>query len=503
MPWLDLTGMVMSLVDQLQWYHFVIIGLDYLLKFIALGWVPSKRRPSSAMAWLLAIFLIPFIGILLFFLIGSPQVNKRRHEIQMRANELIRDMAREEPDMPEGRELTDEQQSMVQLNRKLTSLPAVGGTLHELYSDYAESIRKMAQTIDTAKNYVNVQIYIMAWDETTDVFFQALARAADRGVKARLMYDHVGSMKYPESHLLGRKLDRLGIEWYAMLPLKPWRWKFRRPDLRNHRKVVVVDGERAFMGSQNMIDASYLMSGNLKLGRQWVDIMGEFTGPIVTEINSVFALDWFAESGESLDLIAPTDLAQELDDEDKDVGEELMQVLPSGPGFTTDPNLRMFVSMVHHAKEHLQIVSPYFIPDESLLEAVTTAAYRGVRVELYVSEKADQAMVGHAQASYYEELLEAGVKIYQYPAPAVLHTKAAIADKEVAVMGSSNMDMRSFGLNYEITMVSFEGKLMNELDRVIQGYKETSKKLTKEQWAKRPWHQKYVDNVARLTSALQ
>src|SRR5699024_5757710 len=221
MWWLEPAQMAVGVVDQLEWYHFLIVGLDYVLKFVALGWVPQKRRPSSAMAWLLAIFLVPFIGILLFIMIGSPVVNRRRHKIQMQANELIRDMSSGEPDVPAGRDVTEEQLSMVQLNRELTAMPAVGGTLQKMYSDYAESIREIANAIDEAQHYVNVEIYIMAWDETTDPFFQALAQAADRGVAVRRMYDHVGSMTYPESHLLGRNLDRLRLPGSPMPPRHP------------------------------------------------------------------------------------------------------------------------------------------------------------------------------------------------------------------------------------------------------------------------------------------
>src|SRR5699024_7562270 len=159
MWWLEPIDMAVGVVDQLEWYHFLIVGLDYVLKFVALGWVPQKRRPSSAMAWLLAIFLIPFIGILLFIMIGSPVVNRRRHKIQMQANALIRDMSSGEPDVPKGLEVTEEQLSMVQLNRELTAMPAVGGTLQKLYSDYAESIREIANAIDEAQHYVNVEIY--------------------------------------------------------------------------------------------------------------------------------------------------------------------------------------------------------------------------------------------------------------------------------------------------------------------------------------------------------
>ncbi|MDH2456470.1 cardiolipin synthase [Corynebacterium bovis] len=496
------------LQDGLEWWQVALIVLDYLLKFIALGWVPKDRRPTSAMAWLLAIFLLPFVGILLYFLMGSPYINRRRHRIQDRANELLRTITRDEPDVPPGAELTEELTSLVKLNRALTAIPATTGSLVDLHPDYDASIRAMADAVDRAETYVNVEIYIMAWDDTTDVFFRALERAVARGVKVHLMFDQVGSWKYPGYLSLGRRLDEIGVEWLMMLPLKPWRWRFRRPDLRNHRKILVIDGHTAFIGSQNMIDSSYLTSANRRSGRRWVDVMAQVTGPVVTIIDSVFAVDWYTESKQELSVSSPTELTRWLDertDDDAlpDSGADILQIIPSGPGFTTEPNLRLFTSVAHHAKHRLQLVSPYFIPDESLLEAVTTAAYRGVQVELYVSEKADQALVGHAQSSYYEALLRAGVEIHQYPAPAVLHSKFALADDEVALMGSSNMDMRSFGLNYEITVLTTGGDLLTSLRRLAATYKKRSHRLTLEEWSRRPWYLQYLDNVARLTSALQ
>ena len=147
--------------------------------------------------------------------------------------------------------------------------------------------------------------------------------------------------------------------------------------------------------------------------------------------------------------------------------------------------------------------SPYFIPDESLLAAVTTAVYRGVEVELFVSEQADQFMVGHAQASYYRALLDAGVRIWLYPKPAVLHTKFLTVDGTAGVMGSSNMDMRSFGLNYEISLLAFGGDVVPDLDALAGEYRNASRELTLAEWQTRPLHLRYLDNVMRLTSALQ
>lgn len=491
----------------LEWWQWVLVLLDYTLKIIALGYVPSQRKPTSAMAWLLAIFLIPFAGVILFLFMGSPYINRRRHNIQNQANELIRTVSEDEPDVPPGFEVSDEIISMMHLNRHLTSMPAATGRLVALHSDYGQSIQAMADAVDHAENYVNVQIYITAWDDTTGVFFDALERAVKRGVTVRLMFDHVGSWKYPGYLKLGKRLTAIGVDWMVMLPLKPWQWRFRRPDLRNHRKIVVVDGHTAFMGSQNMIDPSYLLSKNQKKGRHWIDVMVEVTGPIVMSLDTVFAVDWFTESKEELDLLSPSQATHWLNADTApqvpDSGNEILQVVPSGPGFTTEPNLRLFTSVAHHAKEHLALVSPYFVPDESLLDAVTTAAYRGVEVELFVSEKADHTIVDFAQSSYYAELLAAGVRIHRYPYPAVLHTKLVIADDEVAVIGSSNMDMRSFGLNYEVTMLSGHGDLLDSMTELTDSYRSACTELTEEEWGNRPLMRRYVENVARLTSALQ
>ena len=161
----------------------------------------------------------------------------------------------------------------------------------------------------------------------------------------------------------------------------------------------------------------------------------------------VFAMDWYTETGEKLG--AEVELVT-----DPDLDPVPMQLLPSGPGYLTMPNLRLFTGLVQRAQQKLSVTSPYFVPDDSLLEAITTAAYRGVAVELFVSEQADQFMVGHAQASYYDALLEAGVRIYQYPKPTILHAKHFTVDDIVGIIGSSNMDYRSFGLDYEITLMS-------------------------------------------------
>lgn len=499
----------MSLQIDLEMWQTLGLIIDYSIKILAIGYVPEGRRPSSSTAWLLTILLIPFLGLPLFLLMGSPYINRRRHRIQQEINDLIDNVHENVPDFPEGMTVSNELESVIRLNRKLTSMPAVTATNVGVYSDYQQSLDRMVASINEAESYVHVEIYIMAWDDTTRPFFEALERAVQRGVKVRLLFDHVGSWKYPGYRRLGKELTRMGIDWYLMLPLQPWKGRFRRPDLRNHRKMLIIDGETGFVGSQNIIDSSYLMRKNRRIGRHWMDVMVELRGSIVSSMEMVFAGDWYSESNETLEIHDHEEVHEHSTNIAGDSAVNLVQLVPSGPGYTTEPNLRMFNSIIHHAKERLILCSPYFIPDESLLEAVTSACYRGVRVELLVSEEADQFSVNHAQSSYYQSLLEAGVHIYMYPKPTVLHSKFVLADPDgpdtdpIGVIGSSNMDMRSFGLNYEVSLMVAKGNLIKELNELTTQYENACLQLTLDDWNQRSWARRYVDNVMRLTSALQ
>jgi cardiolipin synthase len=482
------------------WIGIVFIAIEYVIKIAAVGFIPENRRTGSSFAWLLLVLFVPVIGLPLFLLFGSPFVQGRRHRIQGEANKLITDRTSNYPAAPAAVAEQPGLESIVGLNRTLAAMPMVSGRNEGLHGEYDDTIRAMAAAVRRAEREVNVAIYIVAWDSTTDVFLRALADAVKRGVTVRLLFDHIGTRGYPGYGKLKRRLTKAGILWHPMMPIDPLRGRWRRPDLRNHRKLMVIDGSVGFMGSQNMIDSGYLKPKNTRVGRHWKDLNIELSGPIVDSLSAVFAIDWFTETGERLgfEQHGPAENDPKLDEK-----ESSFQLVPSGPGFPTQPNLRLFVSLMHRAQRRLLITSPYFVPDETLLDAITTAAYRGVEVELFVSEKADQFMVQHAQRSYYKTLLEAGVKIYQYPAPTVLHAKHLLVDDEVAVIGSSNMDNRSFALDYEIMLMSYGGTVAHDLEDIIDGYRAVSKLLTLAEWRKLPWYLRYVDNVMRLTSDLQ
>ena len=466
----------------------------------ALGVIPGNRKPSTGMAWLILILAVPFLGFIAFLLFGSTNVERRRHDKQRHVNDLVRQRTAAIPSGDATSGWQAAHASAAILNRNLGTLPVVAGNTVDLHPDYAGYFAAMTEAVDEAQHFVHVEFYISAWDATTSDFFDALVRASKRGVTVRVLFDHLGSRSgsgYRE--MLGR-LDDAGIAWRPMLVIAPLRGKFRRPDLRNHRKILVVDNTTAFMGSQNLIETTYGKAKNQKEGREYVELNLRVRGPVVPELNLVFATDWYSETDELLadELQPPSDPYV-----DSTAGQVECQVLPSGPGFATENNLRLFTTLIYSAQTRLSITSPYFVPDESLLYAITTAAQRGVAVELFVSAEADQFMVGHAQCSYYQQLLDAGVRIYLYPGPWILHSKHFSVDDEVVVIGSSNMDMRSFALNYEVVMMLVGGDVVARMRATEDDYRALSQPLTAAEWRARSRTSRFVDNLMRLTAAIQ
>jgi cardiolipin synthase len=478
-------------------YAVVVVIADIVIRVLAVIFVPQNRKPQTAAAWLLAIFLIPYVGIILFLLIGNTRLPKSRRDKQREINEYILETTEGIESVEHKDDFPVWLDSVVELNRTLGSMPLVGGNTAELYTEYDESLAAMTESIGDAKRFVHVEFYILAFDTTTAPFFNALEAAIRRGVIVRVLFDHIACLRSPHYHRTLQRLRKMGALWHPMLPIQPLRGKFQRPDLRNHRKILVIDGEEAFTGSQNVIDRSYNKKGNIRRGLKWKDFMARFEGPVVAGINALFVTDWYSETNELLvrearDATHPK-LRHALD----------AQVVPSGPGFDLENNLRLFNALVYSAQHKVIITSPYFVPDDSMLYAITNAAYRGLDVQLFASEIGDQAVVYHAQRSYYEALLRAGVRIWLYKAPTILHAKHITIDDDVAVIGSSNMDMRSFSLDYEISVMLRGHEAVARMREVEESYRVDSKEITLEQWLKRPIRSKVLDNTARLTAALQ
>ncbi|MDN5599107.1 MAG: cardiolipin synthase [Brachybacterium sp.] len=477
---------------------YVYWSVDIVLRLVSLIIVPRNRRPGSAIAWLLAIMVIPVVGFPLYLVLGKAQLPRARREKQRAINRLMRVRAQNIPDSELDADVPSWMQSAVRLNRELGAFPLTGNNSADLDIDYESSIAAMAADVRSAREHVHVLFYIMGLDKSTEDFFAALAERADAGVSVRVLYDHWGALSHGTQYrAMRRALDAHGIEHFPMNPIKPIRdGAFQRPDLRNHRKMVIVDGEIAWMGSQNMIASHYNKPGNIRRGLHWQETMARFRGPIVSELNLLFASDWYYESEQMLE---ETTVVRPSPDTS---GSYECQLVPSGPGFVAENNLALFNQLFYSATRRIVAVSPYFVPDESMLAALITAARRGVEVELFVSEIGDQFLVFHAQRSYYSVLLEAGVKIWLYRAPTILHAKHVSIDDSVTVIGSSNMDIRSFLLQMECSLMIGGTDAMEKMRAVEGTYRSRSRELTLEEWTQRPRGMQVLDNLCRLASAV-
>ena len=487
----------------MEWNWVTILGiLSYFIGIFALGFIPSNRKPGEATAWLLLIFLAPVLGAVLFILLGSPKLSSWRREQQQHMNERIKEFAEEAEQIPALAPIVDPPlparfEPHVRLITQLTGMPVMAGNTVELLPDYVGAVDQIVRDIDAARRFVHLEYFMFADDTIGAPVIDALVRARQRGVVCRVLIDHLSNLLLRGPVL--KKLGAAGIPVHQTLPANPFSNQWNRIDLRNHRKIVVVDGVVAFTGSQNLIEDSYHKRSNIRKGIHYIELVVRVTGPIAREFNAAFITDWYSET----EVLLDERTAPEMRGRIPVTGEVLCQVLPSGPGFAHNNNLMLFVALFHAARQRITIVNPYVVPEETILLALTSAAQRGVEVTLIVSEIGDQFLVYHAQCSYYEELLKAGVNIYRYRAPVILHSKSISIDDDIAVIGSSNLDIRSFELNLEVTLVCYDHGVAADLRRQEEEYLRCSSQLHLEAWQLRPHLTKLFENLARLTSSLQ
>ncbi|HMO83454.1 MAG TPA: cardiolipin synthase [Lacipirellulaceae bacterium] len=476
----------MDWVGSLDWidWRLVYYASEWAIRLTMLVVVPQRRSPTTASSWLMLIFFFPWPGLAIYTIVSNvslPQQRRKRREKMLRkladrVNRFEHYQSQLDP------EVLEQLRQGVQLAQRLGRMPILDGNQIELLADYNGIIERIIADIDAARDHVHLLYYIFADDATGRRVADALKRAVGRGVRCRVLIDALGSRG--ARRRLVPDLRAAGVEVFNMLPVR----LFKRLDVRNHRKIVVVDGRIGYVGSQNLVDAEFAE------GITYEEMMARAAGPVVAALQSVFVDDWFLATNK---MLPKTPLFPRMERQ----GDIVAQVLPSGPGYSTANNQLLFIALIHGARERIVITTPYFVPDEPLLQALHTAVLRGVDVHLVVSAKADQILVGLAQRSYYEQLLEYGVRIHAYKRH-FLHAKHLTIDDEVTVIGSSNMDIRSFALNEEISMIIYNREITARMRAEQERYFQQSDALSLAKWRQRPWIVRSGQNVARLMSPL-
>src|SRR5947207_2233097 len=472
--------------DEKLWLN-LFFAAEWALRLAMIVVVPMRRSPEAAKGWLLLIFFEPTVGLILYGLIGRPTLPQWRQQRHVEFEDLSRpifERLAQHPNVSRP-DVGVELRKAVTLAENLGELPILGGNAIEVLAEYDQLVDRLIADIGGARDHVHLLFYIVADDATTGRVIEALRDAVARGVVCRILADSLGSR--PDFERLLPRLEAAGILAEETMRLGFFR-RAGRLDLRNHRKIVVIDGRIAYTGSQNLVDASF------KSGLTYEDLNVRVTGPAALEMQAVFAEDWYVETGDFLGdprYVPDPQVA----------GDIAVQTLPSGPGYPRENNQRLIVSLIHAANRRVLIAMPYLIPDDALLQALQTAALRGVEVTLIVPLQIDQYLVGLGQRSYYEELMEAGVRVCQY-GKRFLHAKCVTIDDTIAWIGSSNLDIRSFALNAEIVVLLYDAQICALVGKEQARYLRDGEMLSLEAWQKRRPLIKVAENLARLLSPL-
>jgi len=484
-------------INYAAWLAVLLLIFDWVVRVGLSVRVIMRRRPVGvSLSWLGLILVLPVMGAAFYLFLGETRIGKvRRRRFERIRESLTSHLTRlAQSSRVNLDKLSEGESSLARLGQSMYGFPVLGGNALALLEDSDRVFDRLIEDIDAATSTIHMLFYIW-WDggRVTEVV-AALLRARKRGVTIRLACDVQGSKAFLKGNLV-RELRGQGVEIVSVLPMSLWRTLFRRPDLRNHRKIVVIDGAIGYCGSMNMADPG-VFKKDAGVG-QWVDAMVRLTGPAVEALGLVFLTDW--------DVETPIEFGDFYDEGDlhtvPETGLSKVQILPSGPGYFPHAIRETMVTAIYAAKQELVLTTPYFVPDETLLTALCSAAHRGVAVTLIVPKHVDSLMVRLASQSQYIDLLEAGVVVQQF-AGGLLHTKSLTVDRQTALLGTVNLDMRSMWLNFEITLALFDPGFAQQVAQLQQQYMDASQPITYEAWSARPFHQRMIENIFRLLGPL-
>lgn len=422
----------------MQPVHMIAVGLLTVAEIAVLvrAILRPHREPASRLAWAVVIIVAPIVGLVAYLMLGEVRISLRRRE----KGQAIEAALPRPPGDANAREIeAGYYRAPFTLCESINRLAPTSGNEATLAIDSNAAIEAMIRDIDAATDTVHLLTYIWLADHNGTRVKEALIRAAQRGIKVRALADALGSRRFIRSNDW-QELAASGAEVRVALPVGNPFWTFTRGrvDLRNHRKMLIVDNEIAWCGSQNVADPEFRIKPHYA---PWVDVMTCWRGPVARHCQYLFVSDWMGDGGDDLSVLlsAPAKPSN---------GSITAQVIGTGPTVRYDAMPSCFAAVIHAAREELVVTTPYFVPDDQVLFALLAAARRGVETIFVLPQRNDSRVVQATSRSYYEDLIHAGVKLFEYRC-GLLHAKTMVADRKIGLVGSANLDRRSFELNFE------------------------------------------------------
>lgn len=481
---------------QWDWLSY-FVGATYLTYFLALLSIPSvllqrRGRPQAALTWVLLMFLLPYgLGLFFWWAIGRTHLKRRRRRKKQSRARMAQRLAQFQQELPTPH---DEEWGLLPISRFPAEeaewiFPPTSGNRARILVDGREAYPAMEQLIAEARHHLHLLYYIWQPDGTGRRFRDLLIDKARAGVQVRVLYDAVGGANIRRGFMA--PLAAAGAE---VEPFMPPRFFRRSLDLnfRNHRKLLIADGQAAILGGLNIGDEHC---------DNWRDTAVLVRGPVLDQLQEVFADDWYFATKRDFTSADYFGRWRRRGAESHDGHAAACGLILSGPQTEVNLTHEAFFLAITTAKNRIALTTPYFVPDQSILHALRAAVYRGVDVRLLVPEKSDAPLVRLAGRSYYPELLRSGVKIYEYHG-CILHSKTGVFDDDRSFIGSANMDIRSFRLNFELSCFLKSRALCGELSAIFERDLEQSHEVTLESVQRNSYFSRLAESAAHLMSPL-
>ncbi|MEF3303959.1 cardiolipin synthase [Paenibacillus sp. GYB003] len=473
---------------------WLVVALGLFIFQIATILILDFRNPAKAVAWMSILFIFPIIGFVMYYFLAKEYTQRKKMKRKDRRviGEIRRALRMKAKKADPGDAIARcdiyGEHRLLGLLSNIPGSPIMPGNCVDIYNNAHDSYDAILQAMENAERFIHIQFYIVRADGIGERFKQLMIRKAAEGVAVRLLFDGVGSYKLSGAYT--RQLKRAGVEVHSFLP--PLIAFFdKRINYRNHRKIVVVDGKVGFLGGINIGDE--YVGEDPKLGF-WRDTHIRIEGDSVYYLQHTFATDWAFASGKT--LVDPAYFPVH-----DCGGDRTVQLIASGPDAPWDAVLEVFFGAMAAARSRIYVTTPYFIPDPSIAMALKTAAVSGVDVRILLPGVPDSRIVHWASLSYVQELMQAGVRFYQYR-KGFVHAKTLIVDRLLATVGTANMDMRSFFSNFEIVAVLYDKSTIMRLENDFMADLQDSEEMKQAEFEKRSKCQRLKESVGRMLAPL-
>lgn len=473
-----------------------ILGYWLLIFSVTIRIFSKRRAISSAMAWLLVIYILPIIGIVTWLFFKEFYLGKRRLKLAStmwsKKNKWLNNLKSCSSIFEKNN--SEVATAVFQLCKHRQGISGIKYSKLKLLANTKEIIKTLIHDIYLARNNIEIVFYIWKPGGLADDVAIALMKSAKRGIKCRVMLDSAGSLEFFRSKW-ANIMRNSGIQIVEALKINLYHFFLRRIDLRQHRKFILIDNYITYTGSMNLVDPR-LFKKSSNVG-QWIDLMIRIEGPVATTMGIVYSCDWEIETGKKIFPRKPQCKIATLSKNETSA----IQIIASGPGFTENIIHQVLLTSIYSARKKIIITTPYLIPSDDLLYAICSAAQRGVEVSLIIPKSNDSILVKWASRVFFSELLESGVKIYQFE-KGLLHSKSILIDMQLSLIGTANLDMRSLWLNLEITLVVDNSTFGKDLFLLHSEYISHSRLVDPKLWAIRSYWKKVIEKLFYLLSPL-